>query len=150
MTIGGTRVGQTRDDLGRWVALAVRRIVDSDGVLVVTNADVAAVVTLVGPVVVHALGVMDVTILGSTARRLGVLRVGEVDVLEARCTSLVARLSTNRNGIIIVPIDDDVVRATDWERIRKETNKVLGRVEGDRVFGIDCQEFVHIEDLHDR
>jgi hypothetical protein len=145
--VRGAGVGQLGEDLGRGLAVLGGGVVDGDGVLVVADADVAAAVTAVRPVVGHALGVVHVAVLAGTAGGAGVCRVLEVDVLQAGAAGLVAGLGADGNGVLVVPVDDDVVGAADGEGVAEQTCEVLLGVENLGALGVERQELVEVEDL---
>lgn len=110
--VRSTGVGELGENLGGRLAIFGSGVVDGNGVLIVANADVAATVAAVGAVVGNTLSVVDVAVLASTAGSGGLARVLEVDVLQTSGASLVAGLSTNGNGVLVIPVDDDVMGAT--------------------------------------
>lgn len=83
-------------------------IPDSDAVFVVSDTDVAAIVTTVRTVIRDALGVVCVSVGTSTARLVRVGWVVKVDVLQTSSAGLVAGLGTDSNGVLVVPVNDDL------------------------------------------
>lgn len=99
MSVGCTFVCRARDDRGSVEALLVGDIVDSQGVLVVAVANVAAIVLLVRPTVLNALCIVNITILTSAAGAIGAGNIVDVDVDQSSSTLAVARLRANGDGI---------------------------------------------------
>lgn len=67
VAVGSARVAEAAEYFGCWNPVLTGGIVDGDGVLVVTNADVASTELTVWSLVGHALGVMDIPVLRSAA-----------------------------------------------------------------------------------
>ena len=145
--VRGAGVGQLGEDLGRGLAVLGGGVIDGDGVLVVTDADVAATVAAVRAIVGHALGIVHVAVLAGTAGGTGVCGVLEVDVLQAGAAGLVAGLGADSNGVLIVPVDDNVVGAADGEGVAEQTCEVLLGVKDLGALGVERQELVEVEDL---
>jgi hypothetical protein len=103
--VSGARVFEAAEHLR--VGL-VGGVPDGDAVLVVSDANVTTIEAFVFSIERDALGVVCISIRGSTARLVRVGGIIEVDVLHAGSTSLVTRLCTNGNGVLVVPIDDDL------------------------------------------
>jgi hypothetical protein len=89
---------------------------------------------------------MRVPISTSTARLVRVSRIVEVNVLQPSSASLVPRLRSHRNRILVVPVNDNIVSPPD-RQIVKESLEVLGRVESDGLAGVNGRDLVHVEDL---
>jgi hypothetical protein len=99
MGIRSALVSRARDD-GRSVrALLVRDVVDCQGILVVSIADVTAVVLLVWAFVQNTLGVMDVSVQFGTARTVWVSDVVDIDVNQSSSAGAGTRLSSDGDGI---------------------------------------------------
>jgi hypothetical protein len=92
------------------------------------------------------LRIVRVPIRTGAPRLVRVSRVVEVDILQTSGASLVTRLRANCNSILVVPVNDNVVSPSD-RQIVKESLKILGSVEGDRLAGVDGRDLVHVEDL---
>jgi hypothetical protein len=92
------------------------------------------------------LRIMRVSISTGASRLVGFSRIVKVDVLQASSASLVPRLRSHRNGILIIPVNDNVVSPSD-RQIVKESFKVLGSVESDGLAGVNGRDLVHVEDL---
>jgi hypothetical protein len=146
VAVCSARVAEAGEDLGCWVAFLAGGIVDGDGVLVVSDADVAASETAVWSLVGDALGVVDVAILRSAAGRGGVLGIGEINVLETTCAARVTWLSSDSNRILVVPVDDNIVGTANGDSVREETNKISQWVEDRWAARVKVQELVEIED----
>jgi hypothetical protein len=89
---------------------------------------------------------MRVSIRTGAPRLVRVSRVVEVDILQTSGASLVTRLRANCNSILVVPVDDNVVSPSD-RQIVKESIKILGSVESDRLARVDGRDLVHVKDL---
>jgi hypothetical protein len=89
---------------------------------------------------------MRVPIRTSTTRLVRVSRIVKIDVLQPSSASLVPRLRSHRNGILVVPVNDNIVSPSD-RQIVKESLEVLGSVESDGLAGVNGRDLVHVEDL---
>jgi len=72
MCVGGTSIGSPGDDLD---IRLVRHIVDGEGVLVITEANLLVTILAIGSLVDDALGIMDITIRSNAAGGNGFSRV---------------------------------------------------------------------------
>lgn len=138
--VGSTVVGGTRD-LARHGATA--NVDNGEGILVVVEAELMALVRGHGTLVDDALSIVDVAIGGDAASILRTARVGDVHHPET-ATALEAQLgadSGDKSGLLV---GDDVVAGA-------ETSEVGGEVAGDGVGGrvgrISRSELGEIEDL---
>jgi hypothetical protein len=61
---------------------------------------------------------MRVPIRTSTTRLVGVGRIIKVDILQPSSASLVPRLRSHRNGILVVPVNDNIVSPSDWQIVK--------------------------------
>lgn len=142
--VGGALVASARDDGG--VSL-IGDVVDREGVLVVTVADINSTVALIRAAVLEALRIVDVSILGLVAGREGLRRVGEIDEDHAALESAVAGGGADGDSVLEVGVDNDIVGAADGE-LAEDTRAVLNRVEGVRLLPrLDLKELVEVEDL---
>lgn len=130
MAIGGARVGKTAENFGCWVALLATRVVNGDRIFIVADADVAASVTTVWAFIGDALSVVHVPVLSGASGRFGVLGIGEINVLQTASAARVARLSSNSDCVLVVPIDNYIVCAADRDGVREETDQVSQGVKG--------------------
>jgi hypothetical protein len=87
-------VGGSGDNSGVFL---VRDIVNGEGILVVSVADVSTVVLLVWTAVDNALGVMNVSVDIRASRFNWFGNIGKIDEDQARKTGGVTWLSANRN-----------------------------------------------------
>ena len=102
-----TRVLEATEHLGFSL---IGRVPDGDAVFVVGNADIAAIVAAVSTVKSHTLSIMCIAVCTGTTRLVWVGRVIEVDIFQTSRACLVARLSTDSDSVLIVPVDDDLPR----------------------------------------
>lgn len=109
MSVLGAFVGSAGDDAG--ISL-VGYVVDGETVLVVCVTDIVAKEFRVRALVLKALGIVNITILGSTPRAGRLCGIRQINEDQAACTSAVPRLCTNTNRIAEILINDNVVRAT--------------------------------------
>ena len=140
---GGTLVAGAGDDVGR---LLVGHVKDGERVLVVAVADLALVVALVGPAVDDALGVVDVAVAAGAAGGAGLGGVLEVDEDEARVAPFVAGHGADGDGVLLLLVDDDVVRGADGQAVEVARQVVLR--EGDGRGRVDVEQLLPVEDLH--
>ena len=61
---------------------------------------------------------MGVAVGAGTTRLVWVGWIVEIDVFQTGGASLVTRLSTDSNGILVVPINDDLVRFSNYLALR--------------------------------
>lgn len=140
--VRGALVRDAGDDRG---VRLVRHVVDGQGVLVVAVADVGTLVLRVGAPVDQALGVVDVAVLGGATRRRQVLEVSQVDEDETRGARRVARLGADGDGVVLLLVGDDVVRAARRQLV-PEVDVVLVVV-GDGRGRVVVDQLRHVEDL---
>lgn len=138
--VGRPSVAGPGDDGG---SSLVGDIVDGEGVLVVTIADVTASVAGVRSAVDQALGIVDIAVTRGTAGGGGVGRVRQVDEDQPRLALVCAWGSADCNGKVLLLEGDDVVGATNREAV--EERDVAGGAEG--LGRRDSQELPGIEDL---
>ena len=108
-------------------------------IFVISVADIAAYVLGVGPVVSHALGIMDVAVLWVTARAYWVGDILEVNEDETCTARTVTWCCADGDGIVFSLMDNDIVSSADWE-ISEETSNVLCITESDGTSRINVQK----------
>lgn len=142
--VRGALVRGARDDVG---GVLVRHVKDGQGVLVVAVADVTLAVGLVGTAVHEALGVVHVAVAAGAAGGVRGRGVRQVDEDEARGAAAVARLGAHGHGVVLLLVDDDVVRAADGQFAEPARQVVLvaERLGRGRV---DVEQQRHVKDLH--
>jgi hypothetical protein len=143
MGVGSSDVGCARDD-GTSVTetLLVGDVVDGQGVLVVTVADVTAVVLLVRSTVDNALSVMSVAVLAVATLNVRLGGVVHVDEHGSTSTGVVTTgttASTAGNGIVLLFVGDDSVGAA---------LDVLLDVESVRLLGRELEQLLQVKDLN--
>lgn len=116
------------------------------GILVVAIANIAAKELAVRPAVHDALSVMHIAIPSSTAKRLGVAGILQVDEDEARAAVASAGLSADCNGILLFFVDDHIVGAPDGQVVPPARHILLG-VKGDRIFGVKVEQLYQETEL---
>lgn len=122
--------------------------------LVVSVADITALVTRVGAAVDKALRIVHVAITSGTPRGGGVRRISHVDEDESSAAGqvvpvphgLVAADRPSSNGIPELLVHDDVVRPPDGQLV-KVPREVLLREDG-RAVRVEVEQLLHVEDLH--
>lgn len=116
---------------------------DRQGVLVVVEADLLALVRRLGAPVDDALRVVDVAVVGNAARVLRPLRVRDVDHPEAG-TALEAVLGADGDDEVRLLVHDDVVAGAETGEVG---GQVLAHAVGGRVLGVGLPELGQVEDL---
>ena len=144
VSVGGSLVRCAGENSG---VLLVGDIVDGQGVLVVAVANVTAYIFLIRAFVYKALSVVDITVLGSTARRCWVGDVSKVDEDQASTASGRTRRGTNCNGIVLRLVDDNVV-GTACRQVGEEASQVRLGAENLGFGGIKIQQLPEVEDLN--
>lgn len=124
MRVSSASVAGGGDDSGGGL---VGDVVDGEGVLVVTIADIATSVPCVRSAVDQALGIVDIAITRGTAGGCGVSRVRQVDEDQSRPALVRAWLGADCNGKVLLLEGDDVVGAT--RRKAVEERNVAGSAE---------------------
>ena len=69
---------------------------------------------------------MHITVLANASRRIRLTRVIEIDILQPGLASLVARLRTHGQYVLVIPVNDDVVGAADRKMIQSPTRSFFG------------------------
>jgi len=120
-----------------------RDVDNGKSILVVVEADLLTLVTLLGSTVDDTLGIVNISIVAHTASILGSGRVGHVNHPETS-TALEAVFGTNSSDKVGGFIGDNVVAAA-------EAGEVGGQVSADavggRVLGVSLNELGKVEDL---
>lgn len=130
MGIGSTLVGGAGDDLHRGL---IGNIVNSERILVVSKADLVALVLFARALVDNALGIMNVAIIIDAALVDRLSRVGDVDHVEASLTRPSAS-STDSVDHLGLFMGDNVVG-------RAEAGEMGGLIGGSEVLGLlDLEE----------
>jgi hypothetical protein len=88
---------------------------------------------------------VDVAILTGTAWRGRFAGVRQVDILETSLACLVARLSANGEDGVVVPVNNNIVSASDRKLI-PQSHKVLLGVECLWALRINFKKLLHVED----
>lgn len=97
----------------------VSDVVDGEGVLVVTIADIAASVPGVRSAVDQALGIVDIAITRGTAGGRGASRVRQVDEDQSRPALISAWLCADCNGKVLLLKGDNIVGATSRKAVKE-------------------------------
>lgn len=138
--VGGTVVGGARQ-LARHGA--ARDVDDGQGVLVEVEADLPALVSLLGAAVDDALGVVDVAVGGHAAGVLGPAGVGHVDHPQAGA-ALEVVLGAHGGDEVRGLVGHQVVAAAEPGKVRRE---VPAHAPRGRVAGVRRQELGEVKDL---
>jgi hypothetical protein len=151
MGVGSSDVGCARDDgTGVTETLLVGDVVDGQGVLVVTVADVTAVVLLVRSTVDNALSVMSVAVLAVATLNVRLGGVVHVDEHGSTSTGVVTTgttASTAGNGIVLLFVGDDSVGAALDTLVDVDKGSVLLDVESVRLLGRELEQLLQVKDL---
>lgn len=150
VSVGCTDVGSAGDDLRSVRTVLVGDVVDGEGILVVAVADVPAEVLLIWATVDDALGIVGVTILGSTASLVGLVRVVHVDEDGTTSTGVIAARATttaNSDGVAKLLVGNDVVRTARDTIGDVHPANVLLDVEGLGVLRAQVEQLLHVEEL---
>ena len=145
MRVSSTFIRSDRYDLGPFL---VGHIIDSQGVLVVTIADLAASISLVRTLVDQTLSVVNVSVLTGTSSLSWVSRVG--DVQEDQTTTALGCSWSGADDVneVRVIVGQDVVSTSIWEAT-EETGQVSSWIECHwTVLVVQRQELVKVKDLH--
>jgi len=141
-----TLVRDLGDDVGD-VGL-VSHIVDGEGILVVTVADVTALVALIGSTVDNALRIVDVTITLGASKRLGLGRISEIEEVKTGSTvGVCSWLSADGDSVLELLVDNNVMSTANRQKSVEVASKVLLGVKDDRLLGVDLQKLGKIKDL---
>lgn len=90
---------------------------------------------------------MNVSILGTAARRERLGRILHIDIDESSSAGVVSWLSPHCHGIVELLVDNDIVRSSDWE-IVKETCQVGPGVKSLGAARAEVEQLAHVEDLN--
>lgn len=145
-----TDVRSTRDDLAGFGTVLVGDIVDGEGVLVVTVADIAAKVLLVGAAVNNALSIVGVAVLRRAASLVRLVGVVQVDEDRATGTGVVtanAATTANSDGVAELLVGNDVVRTARDTVGDVHPADILLDIEGLGVLGAQLEQLLHVEEL---
>lgn len=151
MGVGSSDVGCARDDgTGVTETLLVGDVVDGQCVLVVTVADVTAVVLLVRSTVDNALSVVSVAVLAVATLDVRLGGVVHVDEHGSTSTGVVATgttASTAGDGIVLLLVGDDSVGTALDTLVDVDKGSVLLDVESVRLLGRELEQLLQVKDL---
>lgn len=146
VSVGSTLVRDLGDDVGD-VGL-VSHIVDGKGILVVSVADVAALVTLVGSTVDNALSIVHVAITLGTSKRLGVGRISEIEEVQTgQAVGVCSWLSADGNSVLELLVDNNIVSSANRQEFIVMAGKVRLCVKDNGLLGVDLKKLGEVEDL---
>lgn len=122
-------------------------ILHGQGVLIVTVADIAALVLGIRTPVHEALGIVDVAVSGGATKSGGLGGILQVDENETRPTRAGAGLRADSDSILLLLVDHNVVRRARGQAV--PVARQIARVgESDGARRVDGQQLAEVEDLH--
>lgn len=146
VSVRSTLVRNLGDDVGD-VGL-VSHIVDGEGILVVSVADITALVTLVGSTVDNALSVVHVAIALGTSKRLGVGRISEIEEVQTgQAVGVCSWLGADGNGVLELLVDNNIVSSANRQQFIIMTGKIRLCVKDNGLLGVDLEKLSKVEDL---
>jgi hypothetical protein len=150
VSVRGAGVGSAGNDGTSADTLLVGDVVDGQGVLVVTVADITSVVLLVRTTVHDALSVVSVAILGCATLNVRLGDVISVDENGSTSTGVVATgtsTAAKSDGVVLLLVCADSVRASRNTLGEVDPGNVSLDVEGLGALGRELEELLHVEKL---
>ena len=138
--VGGTVVGCAGQLGGHGAAVNVD---NGEGILVVVEANLAALEITLGSVVDDALSVVGVAVVGNTAGVLGTGRVGDVNHPQTGA-ALEAVLGADGGNEVRLLVGDNVVAAAKLGKVRRQ---VVADAEGLGALRVDLEQLLEVKDL---